>query len=612
MQTLTKFRFRLCWIFLSVLLLKVYYFRIVVLNDANILKVFLLESGFIVLMMCVAEIFFKRARVLLYYIFDIIYSILLFSIILYHQHFGRIANFHSLKNIAQIPAIQGSIAFIINPLHLILFLDILLFPVLFMLFKRHVVMDIAKISRKLLAFLMMLTTVSTITWSVWGRIDFDSLDKDIAIGIGLSNYEFIEAVSSYIKDRDDKFNSSPDEISGLKGIGKVSGKEYFGAAKDMNVIFIQVESLQNFPVGLKVDGIEITPNINKLLKESLYFPKFYSQIALGNTSDAEFMANTSIYPVEGGAIATDYNDRQYPSLPRILKNYGYRNATFHGNWITFWNRDKLYAALGFDKYYDINFFGFDDTVGMGPSDEVVYKKTLEILKDMDRAGQRFYANIVTLSSHHPFDIPPYKKRIEVPKYIGDSMAGRYLESVNYADYALGEFIKGLEEDSLLDKTLLVIYGDHYGLPYDTLDEKNRGFMKKILGREYSIADSLNVPLIIRIPGRDEGKVISTSAGQVDIMPTVANLLGLSMDGRIYFGRDVLNSSNNMVGIRYYMPSGSFINNDYLAIKGGDTILLSSFKKVNKSFLWQQKNMLELVTLSDRYVRSLMKVDTLLP
>src|SRR5699024_8529613 len=114
-----------------------------------------------------------------------------------------------------------------------------------------------------------------------------------------------------------------------------------------------------------------------------------------------------------------YGDRDIPSLPKLLKDYGYTSLSFHGNEIEFWNRHNLYPALGFDQYYDEVFFEKKDVINWGTSDEVVYEDSFPILKDLYDRGEKFYAQYITLSSHHPFTIPADRVTLTLPeKYDG--------------------------------------------------------------------------------------------------------------------------------------------------------------------------------------------------
>lgn len=600
-----KIQTNLFILFLSILLVKTYFVRLELFNDYDILKLLFFETGFIAIFLCIIELFFKKARIFLYHGFDLIYSAFLLAVLLYNKQFGRILNYHSLKNIAQLPAVKDSIMVLLKPSYLLLFCDLLILPLIFLILRAKISLGGGrKLHKRVVVLVIAFAVITPSAGYVIQSTDLNGKSIDIASQIGLANYQVFEAWSTYIKNRDDNFDSSAEEINELKGIVDLKNPVYFGQTAGKNIILVQVEALQNFVLGLKIDGCEVTPNLNRLINESLYFPNFYSQIAQGNTSDAEFITSTSLYPVEDGVISSDFTDRVFPSFPRMLKDIGYDCLTFHPNVITFWNRDKLYPALGFDKAYDLSFFGFEDVIGMGSSDEVLYSKTEKVLYDTWKAGKKFYASIVTLSNHHPFVLPPEKQILKLTDNLNNTFVGNYLQSVCYTDYALGKFLELLQKDGILDDTLIVIYGDHYGLPCSTLEQKDRDLIESVLNRHYRVVDSFNVPLIIRLPGGRDGKVIRTAGGQVDIMPTIANLAGVSMDNSIYFGRDILNNTDNTVGIRYYMPSGSFINSEVISARGGTVTDLSTGKKSDKNYSWQQNRIIQLENLSDMYIRSL--------
>ena len=133
----------------------------------------------------------------------------------------------------------------------------------------------------------------------------------------------------------------------------------------------------------------------------------------------------------------------------------------------------LYPALGFDRYYDDDFFGSEDVVSFGASDEVLYNKTFDELTKIFNSGKKFYANLIAMSAHHPFDLPERKRRFMLPQRFNDTLVGNYLISQNYADYSLGVFINKMKENGLWDKSLILIYGNHFGLPENILDRMDK-------------------------------------------------------------------------------------------------------------------------------------------
>ena len=129
-------------------------------------------------------------------------------------------------------------------------------------------------------------------------------------------------------------------------------QDLFGIAKGKNMVLISLESTQDFVMNQKVNGKEVTPFLNDLIKDSFYFNQIYDQTAQGKTSDAELMIDTSLYPLASGSVFVRRPENTYDSLPHILKeNRDYYSAVFHGNVPTFWNRDVMYQTLGYDQFF---------------------------------------------------------------------------------------------------------------------------------------------------------------------------------------------------------------------------------------------------------------------
>src|SRR5690606_9603319 len=139
--------------------------------------------------------------------------------------------------------------------------------------------------------------------------------------MGILNYEAYMIFSSKETEYVEPNEISQQKINDIKKIIPVEQPFQFGTAAGKNVIMIQMESFQNFLVNLSVDGQEITPNFNKLVNEHFYFNKFYQQVGQGNTSDAEYVVNTSLYIPPRGAATQMYADRELPSLPKLLEEH---------------------------------------------------------------------------------------------------------------------------------------------------------------------------------------------------------------------------------------------------------------------------------------------------
>ncbi|WP_379134196.1 LTA synthase family protein [Paenibacillus sp. sgz500958] len=344
-------------------------------------------------------------------------------------------------------------------------------------------------------------------------------------------------------------------------------RNYFAAGAGYNLIVVQLESFQNFVLNTSVDGQELTPVMNKLATEGLYFPYIFQQIGSGNTSDAEFMSNTSIYPVGASAMSTKYGNRELPSMAKLLHPRGYHADTFHVNDVSFWDRNLMYPALGFDSYYDKPYFPVAKFNRFGASDEALYRVGINKMKTLHKHHKKFYAQFITVSSHAPFSIPKQSRRLKLNPKLSGTPLGDYLTAVNYTDYALGTFMDKLKTTGLWDNSVVVFYGDHYGLHKKKFNPKK---ISETLGITYhKQISTFNVPLIIHIPGERQGVIVEQTGGQIDILPTLANIMGIDLkrEGFTAFGQDLLNTSHNVIGMRYYMPTGTFFNNDILFIPG---------------------------------------------
>lgn len=343
--------------------------------------------------------------------------------------------------------------------------------------------------------------------------------------------------------------------------------EYFGIGKNHNLIVIQMESVQNFALNTSADGKPLTPVLNKLSKESLYFPYIFQQIGSGNTSDAEFIVNTSIYPVGAAPMSHKFGNKELPSLARILHDRGYASSTFHVNDASFWDRDEMYPALGFDRYYDKPYFPQGIFNRFGASDEDLYRVAVNKMKTLNKHNNKFYAQLITVSSHSPFTIPEDSKHLRLSLKSGGKKLEDYLTAINYADYALGKFIGRLKDTGLWEQSVVVVYGDHFGLNKKKYDPKK---ISKALGINYhKQISTFNVPLLIHVPGVNHTKAIGQVGGQIDILPTIANIMGIDLqkEGFTAFGQDLLNTDHNVVGMRYYMPTGTFFNDEVMFIPG---------------------------------------------
>ncbi|MHC0035921.1 LTA synthase family protein [Pseudoneobacillus sp. C159] len=329
----------------------------------------------------------------------------------------------------------------------------------------------------------------------------------------------------------------------------------FGIAKGKNVILISMESTQNFVINETVNGEEITPFLNDFIKESYYFENFFHQTGQGKTSDSEFIVENSLYPLSRGAVFFTHSGNEYNATPEMLSKNGYFTASLHANNKSFWNRDIMYKSLGYQRYYSMTDYDIqeENSVGWGLKDKDFFEQSITHLKEMPKP---YYAKFITLTNHFPFELNEEDKMIE-PFNSSSNTLNNYFLTVRYQDEALKHFITRLKEEGLYDDSIIILYGDHYGI-----SENHNRAMGQYLGTEVTpfVSTQLQrVPLIIHIPGK-KGKTISTVSGQIDVKPTILHLLGIDTKQDIEFGSDLFSKNKLEFTV---LRDGSFITKDYV-------------------------------------------------
>ncbi|MBN3554177.1 LTA synthase family protein [Fictibacillus nanhaiensis] len=605
-------------IYSVILFLKLMIIRHILFGEINVLSSLATDMPFILLFIMFA-VLLPNTRLFNLFLVNLFYSIVFFILIVYVKYYQILPTYYDLFQINQVGTIKSDIYDLINPRYYLVFIDVIIVYVILKFYQKR-----TRNNGTLTSGLVIICIICISAQFYFNKNKQITDVLALANNKGIFQYELMQ----YYQDKAlpalaDKENLSNEKIYALKGLKSLNQKDikYFNIASGKNVIIIQLESFQNFLIDLKVDDKEVTPTLNSLVKDSFYFSNTYQQIGAGNTSDAEFLINTSLYPAGNKPSSKIYEDKIIPSLPRVLSKHGYYTATFHADNVEYWNRIKLYPSLGFDKYYEESFFGDKEVIGFGPSDEVLYEETLKELSDLTAKYNKIYAHVLSMTSHTPFELPEEKQRIQLPQQFNHTKIGNYLKSTNYADYALGKFINGLKERDLWQNSIVVIYGDHSGYHPKPEEVKDKKLMENILGHPYGLADRFNIPLLIHLPGDYKGKV-SNLAGQIDIMPTVTNLLGVNINNQIHFGHDLLNYENNILGMRYYLPAGSYFDKEFLFVnreeKGRGEVYNLQTKELivknepfyveNSKAFKKKDTILKLLNLSDYYLNNLPEKD----
>ena len=372
-----------------------------------------------------------------------------------------------------------------------------------------------------------------------------------------------------------------------EGKEKSPTNEYTNIFEGKNIIAIHAESMQNFVIGMEFNGVEVTPNLNKLAASGMYFNNFYTQVSTGTSSDTEFTLNTSLMPANIGTAFGNYFDKEYVTIPKLLKEKGYYTFAMHANNADYWNRRVMHKNLGYDRLYSKTDFEIDEVIGLGLSDVSFFRQAVEKLKTISEENEKYYGTFIMLTNHTPFSETDKYGEFDVSlketvineetglmeevvyPYMEGTKLGKYLKSVHYADYALGIFLEELEKNGLLENTVIVLYGDHDArLPENdyirlyNYDKTTDGILNEddpnyIEFNEYSYELNRKVPLIIWSKERqDQNETITNVMGMYDVMPTLGNMFGFYNEYAL--GHDIFDIKENNIVV---FPNGNWLTNE---------------------------------------------------
>ena len=556
--------------FFIAILYKLLYFNYILTGSKYISTTLIISSiGTILIIICFTQIIKKTWRMPSLIIINILITFIIMSNLVYFRYYNDIITMTIIKQASMISSVKSSIISLFKPSDILFALD---FFLLIILNKKGLFEE--KFRRiewniRLLLFALCLSVGIIFSYCGVSLLEKDQpkilttfYDKSyIAQNIGIINYHAIDAVKYIKSGLQDKQLLSDAEKDEIKKWFKENNTnyniepKYFGKGKGKNVIVIQVEALQEFVIGKKINGLEITPNLNQLIKKSIYFNNYYCETGFGGTSDAEFLANTSLYPIKTGSVYMKYSGNDYCSLPKVMKAQGYYTIAMHAYKPGFWNRSIMYPNLGFDEFYNKNDYTHDEIIGMGLSDKSFFRQSLNKLKELK---EPYYAFLITLTSHYPYS----NKIADNDFNIGerqDTFLGNYIKAIHYADEALGCFINALNEEGLMNNTVLAIYGDHYAITKDNKDYLAR-FLNIENMNDFMWLKLQKVPLIIHMPD-DEAGIRKVAGGGIDFMPTMLNIMGIDYRRMPLIGRDLLNSKEGIA----IMRNGYFVDDKHLCL-----------------------------------------------
>lgn len=556
----------------------------------------------------------------------------------YYENYVSFASFSLLSTASFLGEMDGNIvAGLIHFKDVILVMPpIILLIVHKILKKKKYYTEVEKIERPkkrflntiILGSLMFFITISTMQGSDYSRLKKQWNREYLVQRFGIYVYQ----VNDAIKSTQSKFTGMFGYDSAAKTVREFyEEKEKTDSSKDKtnaytnvfegkNVIVIHAESIMTQDMTLSFNNKELTPNLNRLANEGLFFSNYYPQVSVGTSSDTEFTFNTSLLPASTGTVFVNYWKRTYEAIPNILKQKGYYTASMHANNASFWNRNVMHETLGYDKFYAKDTYDYsneEDIMGMGLSDKAFFDQSLKKIKKINEKHQNYYLTLITLSNHTPWDdedkygdyTVDYKYtetdengnavEKQLP-YMEGTDLGRYFKSVHYADSAIGEFINGLDSEGLLDNTVIVVYGDHdakiakkeykyfYNYDFETGDEYDKDDERYVDVDYYNYELNRKVPFIIWTKDSKGNKKLNQKVdkvmGMYDAMPTLANMF--NFDYKYGLGHDIFNVDNNIV----VFPNGNWVTDkmyynaqkeEYLLLK--DSVVNSDEIENNKAY-----------------------------
>ncbi len=494
--------------------------------------------------------------------FSIILSLITLGDVIYGRYYYMPLSVSLIHQINLLDSLMESIVALIIKRDILLFADVIIL-LLFTLYLKDFNFKIKYRYRLSIGvvFLLIFFSVSMSQYQENFSERYTYNKREIGEDLGVYTYHYLDIRQGIFNLVSSSRSISKDELELLEKVKSPYSKtEYTGLLSDKNLIVIQLEAFQNFVINEEVNGIEITPNLNNLIKNnSIYASNMYYETANGNTVDAELLANTSMIPTMTGSAYYLYPSNAYFSMANLLKDKGYVTNSFHAYENTFWNREIMHKNLGYDKFHSVKDFEYDqeDIKGWSLNDKKFLKdsidKTLNIAED-----NKFYSYMITLSSHYPYEAfyngnytwALGRTEGEVPLF------ERYLNSLQYVDYVVGDFIDYLKELGIYEDTVIVIFGDHGGLFND-----ERADMTHMLGKEPTkeqYAKLETVPFIIHNPAIEKSIIIDKVSGQKDIMPTIADLMDIKIP--YTFSNNILEEDYKGVAIKRF---GDIYTNDFI-------------------------------------------------
>ncbi|QLK85499.1 polyglycerol-phosphate lipoteichoic acid synthase LtaS [Staphylococcus sp. 17KM0847] len=532
----------------------------------------LLMNPYSLVALILSVFLFFKGRKAYWFIFigGFLLTFVLYANVVYFRFFSDFITFSTLNQVSNVDSMGGAVSASFQWYDFVYFLDT--FVYLFILTFKQKWLSKQVFHKKFVPVVMATAIALFFLNLAFAETDRPELltrtfdHKYLVKYLGPYNFTVYDGVKT-IQNNQQKALASEDDLTEVLNYSKQKNTEpnkaYYGKAKGKNIIKIHLESFQTFLINKKVNGEEVTPFLNKLSSgqdDFRYYPNFYHQTGQGKTSDAEFTMDNSLYGLPQGSAFSIKGDNTFQSLPAILhQQQGYTTNVMHGDYKTFWNRDQVYRHFGIDKFYDATYYDMspENLENLGLKDKEFFEESAEYL---DKEKQPFYSHLITLTNHYPFTLSEEDATI-AKSDTGNNTVDGYIQTARYLDEAVEAFINDLKERGLYEDSVIILYGDHYGI-----SENHNKAMSELLGEPITPAkfnDLNKTGFWIKSPGV-EPKVDETYASQTDVMPTLLHLLGIDTSNYLMLGTDMLSKDHQEV---VPFRNGDFVTKDYKYVNG---------------------------------------------
>lgn len=336
----------------------------------------------------------------------------------------------------------------------------------------------------------------------------------------------------------------------------LDGDPWSGRAAGANVLMVQVEALNGWVLDAEVGGEPVAPFLRALAAQGLSFPNVFDDTHQGRSSDADYLALVSQHPLRRDAVAMVRPRQSVVALPGLLRERGYATLAVHAHIPGFWNAGERRERYGFDTQLFGADLGPGEELGFGLVDAETLRRALPRLTSLP---EPWVGWIVTLTMHGPHDqVPPSFPALPLGVMEGTPL-GNYLRKVRHTDDALRRLLASLDSAGTLDRTLVVVYGDH-----TESHRMDMEWVERTAGVEGLPGDARTllldrVPLVILPPDPGGaapdappeagatsagGRVVPAVGGLLDVAPTVLDLLGLERP-RPFMGRSLLRGGRGL-------------------------------------------------------------------